>query len=117
MKPESAGAVPGPACYGNGGTAATVTDANVVLGYLDASAFMGGARPLEAPGRLHVVVARDVVGRIDRQQLVERRAGCRLRGVQLVGEHLRLGQIREQVGALGRELRNQLFALLFAIDQ
>jgi N-methylhydantoinase A len=45
--PESAGSVPGPACYGNGGTAATVTDANVVLGYLDAQAFMGGARPLD----------------------------------------------------------------------
>ncbi|KJC60786.1 5-oxoprolinase [Bradyrhizobium sp. LTSPM299] len=45
--PESAGSVPGPACYGNGGTAAAVTDANVVLGYLDASAFMGGARPLD----------------------------------------------------------------------
>jgi N-methylhydantoinase A len=45
--PESAGSVPGPACYGNGGLAATVTDANVVLGYLDASAFMGGARPLD----------------------------------------------------------------------
>lgn len=45
--PESAGSVPGPACYGNGGTAATVTDANVVLGYLDARAFMGGARPLD----------------------------------------------------------------------
>lgn len=46
--PESAGSVPGPACYGNGGEAATVTDANVVLGYLDAAAFMGGARPLDA---------------------------------------------------------------------
>ena len=45
--PESAGSVPGPACYGNGGAAATVTDANVVLGYLDAAAFMGGARPLD----------------------------------------------------------------------
>jgi N-methylhydantoinase A len=45
--PESAGSIPGPACYGNGGLAATVTDANVVLGYLDASAFMGGARPLD----------------------------------------------------------------------
>ncbi len=45
--PESAGSVPGPACYGNGGSAATVTDANVVLGYLDASAFMGGRRPLD----------------------------------------------------------------------
>jgi N-methylhydantoinase A len=45
--PESAGAMPGPAAYGNGGIAATVTDANVVLGYLDAKAFMGGARPLD----------------------------------------------------------------------
>jgi N-methylhydantoinase A len=45
--PASAGSVPGPACYGNGGTAATVTDANVVLGYLDAGAFMGGRRPLD----------------------------------------------------------------------
>jgi len=45
--PESAGAVPGPASYGNGGTAATVTDANVVLGYLDPKAFMGGKRPLD----------------------------------------------------------------------
>src|SRR3954447_881851 len=45
--PESAGSIPGPACYGNGGQAATVTDANVVLGYLDAAAFMGGTRPLD----------------------------------------------------------------------
>ncbi|MBB4363095.1 N-methylhydantoinase A [Bradyrhizobium sp. CIR18] len=45
--PESAGAVPGPACYGNGGTQPTVTDANIVLGYLDAAAFMGGRRPLD----------------------------------------------------------------------
>jgi N-methylhydantoinase A len=45
--PESAGSVPGPACYANGGTAATVTDASVVLGYLDAAAFMGGRRPLD----------------------------------------------------------------------
>jgi N-methylhydantoinase A len=45
--PESAGAMPGPACYGNGGAAPTVTDANVVLGYLDPKAFMGGKRPLD----------------------------------------------------------------------
>jgi len=45
--PESAGSAPGPACYGNGGLAATVTDANVVLGLLDAAAFMGGRRPLD----------------------------------------------------------------------
>src|ERR1700727_3696 len=35
--PESAGSVPGPACYGNGGKAPTVTDANLILGYLDAA--------------------------------------------------------------------------------
>lgn len=40
--PESAGAVPGPASYGRGGTDATVTDAAVVLGYIDTSNFMGG---------------------------------------------------------------------------
>ena len=45
--PESAGAVPGPACYGQGGTAATVTDANLVLGYLDPDNFLGGRSPLD----------------------------------------------------------------------
>jgi N-methylhydantoinase A len=45
--PESAGAAPGPACYGQGGTAATVTDANLVLGYLDPARFLGGERRLD----------------------------------------------------------------------
>jgi N-methylhydantoinase A len=45
--PESAGAIPGPACYGNGGTQATVTDANLLLGYLDGDNFLGGARKLD----------------------------------------------------------------------
>ena len=40
--PASAGADPGPACYGQGGDAATVTDANLVLGYLDPGNFLGG---------------------------------------------------------------------------
>jgi N-methylhydantoinase A len=46
--PRSAGAEPGPACYGRGGTAATVTDANVVLGRLDPEVRLGGAMPLDA---------------------------------------------------------------------
>jgi N-methylhydantoinase A/oxoprolinase/acetone carboxylase beta subunit len=46
--PASAGAEPGPACYGQGGTAATVTDANLVLGYLDPDRFLGGRRRLDA---------------------------------------------------------------------
>ena len=45
--PQSAGARPGPACYGHGGTEPTVTDANLALGYLDATRFLGGARLLD----------------------------------------------------------------------
>ena len=44
--PESAGALPGPACYGRGGTGATVTDADLVLGLLDPEHFLGGAMRL-----------------------------------------------------------------------
>lgn len=45
--PNSAGADPGPACYGQGGTQATVTDANLVLGYLDPDYFLGGRMRLD----------------------------------------------------------------------
>ncbi len=48
--PESAGALPGPACYGQGGADATVTDANLVLGYLDPKNFLGGDRVLDLRG-------------------------------------------------------------------
>ena len=53
--PESAGADPGPACYGRGGSLPTVTDANLVLGRLRPAAFLGGAMSLDpAAGRLAV---------------------------------------------------------------
>jgi N-methylhydantoinase A len=45
--PQSAGAAPGPACYGLGGTEPTVTDANLVLGRLAADRFLGGEMPLD----------------------------------------------------------------------
>ena len=45
--PRSAGADPGPACYGRGGTEPTVTDANLVLGYLSADAPLGGGVELD----------------------------------------------------------------------
>jgi N-methylhydantoinase A len=45
--PQSAGAKPGPACYGLGGTRPTVTDADLVLGYLDPAFFLGGAMRLD----------------------------------------------------------------------
>ena len=46
--PQSAGADPGPACYGRGGASPTVTDASLVLGFLDASNFLGGRERLDA---------------------------------------------------------------------
>jgi N-methylhydantoinase A len=46
--PESAGADPGPVCYGRGGTAPTITDCNLLLGYLDPAGLAGGALPLDA---------------------------------------------------------------------
>jgi N-methylhydantoinase A len=45
--PQSAGSTPGPACYGRGGTEPTVTDANVVLGYLDGTSLLEGRIPID----------------------------------------------------------------------
>jgi N-methylhydantoinase A len=50
--PQSAGASPGPACYGRGGTAPTVTDALVVLGYIDPREFLGGEMRLDEQAAL-----------------------------------------------------------------
>lgn len=59
--PESAGAQPGPACYGLGGIQATVTDANLVLGRLRAHRFLGGRMQLDEEA------ARSAVGRLAQQ--------------------------------------------------
>ena len=79
--PESAGAVPGPACYGRGGTAATVTDANVVLGHLpprllggefelDVDAAYGAvARVAEVRGAGVEETARAIVSMVDEAML------------------------------------------------
>ena len=45
--PQSAGSEPGPACYGQGGTEATISDANLVLGYLNPEGLLGGKLPLD----------------------------------------------------------------------
>ena len=55
--PESAGATPGPVCYGKGGTQPTVTDANLVLGYLNPAAVLGGAIRLDREAAIHAVKA------------------------------------------------------------
>lgn len=53
--PDSAGAEPGPACYGAGGNAPTVTDANVLLGLLDPSTFADRPRPLDPAASARVI--------------------------------------------------------------
>jgi N-methylhydantoinase A len=55
--PHSAGADPGPAAYGTGGTAPTVTDADVVLGYLDRAALLGGALRIDSAAAERAIAA------------------------------------------------------------
>ena len=63
--PESAGALPGPACYGKGGKEVAVTDASVVLGLLDPGNFLGGRETLD------VAAAEDALSRLANQLSVE----------------------------------------------
>jgi N-methylhydantoinase A len=57
--PESASSVPGPVCYGRGGTRPTVTDANLVLGYLNPGYFAGGTLPLH-PGPAARIIEEEI---------------------------------------------------------
>ncbi len=61
--PESAGAAPGPACYGLGGTEPTVTDANVILGFVNPTSLAGGTVPIDA-GRAKAVIEEKVAHRL-----------------------------------------------------
>jgi N-methylhydantoinase A len=59
--PDSAGADPGPVCYGAGGMAPTITDCNLVLGYLDPGGLVGGALKLDVTAA-RAAIARDLAG-------------------------------------------------------
>lgn len=84
--PTSAGAEPGPACYGRGGTEATVTDANVVLGRIPGDASLGGRLTIES------VRATDAVGMLGaRAGLTTEEAAL---GVMRVVEEVMAGAIR-----------------------
>ena len=69
--PESAGAVPGPACYGKGGTEATVTDASLVLGILDPVNFLGGKAQLDHPAANAAMDRLAATLKLDRAQAAE----------------------------------------------
>jgi N-methylhydantoinase A len=56
--PDSSGAVPGPSCYDNGGTDATVTDSDVLLGYLNPKHLLGGAFPIDRDKASKAVIDR-----------------------------------------------------------
>lgn len=79
--PESAGASPGPACYGQGGTDATVTDANLVLGRLPGTTLLGGYLPIDVDAAKQVVsnLAKDMGS-----DLLEAAKGI----VRLANEHM-----------------------------
>ena len=101
--PESAGAEPGPACYGRGGTEATVTDANLVLGLLDPDNFLGGRARLDRR-------AAEARGRPDRRG-ARRRAHGRGRGHPPRDQHAHgrghppgLGAARASIPAASRML-------------
>lgn len=58
MGPQSAGAAPGPVCYGRGGTEPTCSDANLVLGYLNPDFFAGGRMPLDLTAARQAIAGR-----------------------------------------------------------
>jgi N-methylhydantoinase A/oxoprolinase/acetone carboxylase beta subunit len=100
--PESAGAEPGPACYGRGGDQPTVTDADLLLGYLDAGFFLGGEMALD------VEAARTAVGALAGRlglDLAEAAAGIH----RVVNESM-AGAARMHSIERGRDLRR--FALV-----
>lgn len=86
--PRSAGAVPGPACYGRGGVETTVTDANLALGRLDPDGFLGGKGDV----KLDVDAARQVVAELGKQ-------------LDLTPEQAALGVVRIANATMERALR------------
>ncbi|MBS7700563.1 MULTISPECIES: hydantoinase/oxoprolinase family protein [unclassified Chelatococcus] len=77
--PVSAGADPGPACYMRGGANPTLTDANLLLGYLDAGSFLGGSMRLD-PGAARIAIEKNLAGPMDvdvmRAAFGVREVGC-----------------------------------------
>jgi N-methylhydantoinase A len=93
--PESAGAEPGPVCYGRGGRQPTVTDANLVLGRLPPDRFLGGTYRLDAE------VAHDALARLGEAAGL----GASSRDREEIARHAALGVVRVANARMERALR------------
>ncbi|MBI4505037.1 MAG: hydantoinase/oxoprolinase family protein [Chloroflexi bacterium] len=96
--PHSAGAMPGPACYGQGGAEATLTDANVVLGYINPHALAGGTFAID-PDKAHAAVAR-LAERLDKS--VEETAY----GIHVIANSNMMAAIRAVSTQRGKDIRH-----------
>jgi N-methylhydantoinase A len=97
--PRSAGADPGPACYGLGGAAPTVTDANLVLGYLNPQAIAGGAITIDPE-----LAAKAIGDRIAKPLGLDPAAAAY--GIHLIANSEMMGAIRAVTTQRGRDLRD-----------
>jgi N-methylhydantoinase A len=79
--PDSAGAFPGPVCYGRGGKVPTVTDAQLVLGYLDPDNFAGGRMRLDRDAAFHAI--KEIAVQIQMQPLECAAGICRIVELQM----------------------------------
>ena len=83
--PQSAGADPGPACYGNGGESPTVTDADIACGFLNPDYFLGGAQSLNVDASLNALDEK--VGKLLSMSALEAAAGtCRIVDMRMADE-------------------------------
>ena len=81
--PQSAGAAPGPACYGQGGTVPTVTDANLILGYINPENFLGGRMTLDRVAAERALTA--IGDRLDMSAVETAAAIYRIINTEMVG--------------------------------
>lgn len=82
--PKSAGAEPGPACYGRGGTQPTVTDCNVVTGFLDPERFLSGRMKLK-PECAHDAIDREVASKLGMSTIEAAHGAIRIVDAQMAG--------------------------------
>jgi N-methylhydantoinase A len=104
--PESAGSEPGPACYGRGGTGATVTDANVLLGRIDPASFAGGKIGLD-PHRAEAAVRRHIA-----DPLAVDLSAAALGIVEMVDENM-ANAAREHAAERGMEIGGERTMIAF----